>query len=99
MNNSSFFKVVPALVWQSLFFYVPLLFVLVLSFSDAQYSLYTLKNYLALWDSAYFLIILRSLLLAFVTALLCLSVGYPLAYYIGLKKRSLKNVFIFVLQK
>ena len=59
MNNSSFFKVVPALVWQSLFFYVPLLFVLVLSFSDAQYSLYTLKNYLALWDSAYFLIILQ----------------------------------------
>lgn len=95
MNNSSFFKVVPALVWQLLFFYVPLFFVLVLSFSDAHYSLYTLKNYLALWNSAYLLIILRSLLLAFVTALLCLSVGYPLAYYIGLKKRSLKNVFLF----
>ena len=95
MNNSSFFKVVPALLWQLLFFYVPLCFVVVLSFSDAQHALYTLKNYGALFNNTYFLIIFRSLLLAFITALLCLSVGYPLAYYIALKKRSLKNVFLF----
>jgi ABC-type spermidine/putrescine transport system permease subunit I len=95
MNNSSFFKVVPALLWQLLFFYVPLTFVFVLSFSDSHHLLYTLKNYLALWDSAYLLIMLRSLLLAFITASLCLSVGYPLAYYIALKKRSFKNVFLF----
>ena len=95
MNNSSFCKVVPALLWQLLFFYVPLTFVLVLSFSDSHHLLYTLKNYLALWNSVYFLIILRSLVLAFITASLCLSVGYPLADYIALKKRSLKNIFLF----
>lgn len=95
MNNSSFFKAVPALLWQFLFFYIPLLFVIVLSFTDATTTGFTLKNYVLLLNSVYSSIIFRSLILAFLTATLCLIIGYPLAYFIALKKRSLKNVFLF----
>lgn len=95
MNSSSFFKAIPALLWQLLFFYIPLLFVIVLSFTDGTLSGFTVKNYILLFDVVYGSIILRSLFLASLTAIACLLVGYPLAYFIALKKRSLKNIFLF----
>lgn len=95
MNNASFFKAVPALLWQTLFFYIPLLFVIVLSFTDTVTTEFTLNNYYMLFDVIYGSIIIRSLILASLTAALCLLVGYPLAYFIALKKRALKNVFLF----
>ncbi len=95
MNNSSFFKAVPALLWQLLFFYIPLLFVIVLSFTDAATTGFTLKNYSLLFDVIYGSIFVRSLILAFLTAIVCLVVGYPLAYFIALRKRAYKNIFLF----
>ena len=96
MNNSAFFKSVPALLWQFLFFYIPLVFVVLISFTSES-ALVTLLNYADLFQKAYGYILIRSFLVAFFTAFFCFLVGYPLAYFIALKKREWKNIFLFFL--
>jgi len=44
-----------------------------------------LKNYIRAFDDLYIPIYLRSFYIAFLTTLICLLVGYPVAYYIALK--------------
>lgn len=82
-----FFLYVPAIIWQVLFFYIPILFIIVLSI-----------KHLALTVSPTFAwILLRSLCLAFFTACLCLVIGYPVAYYIARKADRRKNIMLFFL--
>lgn len=97
-QESSFFKAVPALVWQCLFFGIPLTLLLVSSFmKDALSWQFTLQHYEGFLDPVYRTILLRSFCIAFFTALLCLLIGYPLTYYIALKKRKWKIFFLFFL--
>lgn len=100
IRESFFFKAVPALVWQFLFFAIPIFMLLLLSFikiSDGAFYTFTLEHYRALFNYSYVKIIMRSFFVAFFTALFCLLVGYPLTYYIALKKRKWKNYFLFFL--
>lgn len=105
MNNKNgysyahFFKAIPAIVWQVLFFYVPFIFVVASSFfqEKAGHLFVSLYNYRSVFKLVYLEIIGRSFGLALTTALVCLLIGYPLAYYIAIKKRSLKNIFLFLL--
>lgn len=85
-----FFFSVPALLWQFIFFYIPLLFLVYLSFTNVY-------NYGILFDPAYLRILMRSLLLAFVNASLCLLCAYPIAYFIAIRARRLKNILLFFL--
>lgn len=101
-EDTFFFKAVPAFVWQLVFFGIPFLSLIVLSFiKDFSQPLaldnFSLEHYYQLLSSDYVHIILRSLMVAFFTALFCLLVGYPLTYYIALKKRRWKNFFLFFL--
>jgi len=97
-----FFKAVPAFVWQLVFFGIPLAFLIVLSFvkdfsHPFSFDNFTFDHYREIVSSDYMRIIARSLFIAFFTAVLCLVVGYPLTYYIALKKRKWKNIFLFFL--
>lgn len=103
-NNQEryFFKAIPALVWQFVFLGIPFILLLILSFvKDSNkawtFENFTLDNYTQLLHSQYAIIIMRSFLVAALTALLCLLIGYPLTYYIALKKRKWKNFFLFFL--
>jgi spermidine/putrescine transport system permease protein len=100
-QEKPFFMLVPALLWQTLFFYAPLLFIGILSllkFSDVgMYQGLTLENYLRFFSPTYFLIILKSLALAVTNGFLCFLLGYPLAYFISFKTGRLKNLFLFLL--
>lgn len=78
----------PASVWTGLFFFLPLLLVLAISF--ATRGTYggvewtpTIENYTFMLDRLYLWIYVRSLVLAAVTTALCLLAGFPLAYYIA----------------
>lgn len=98
MQESFFFKAIPALVWQLLFFCTPLILLCVLSFIKEDGSLnFSFDRYKALFHYDYIKIMIRSFLVALSTASLCFLVGYPLAYYIALKKRKWKNFFLFFL--
>ena len=88
----------PYFAWSALFIVIPLLIVLFFSFTvktDSGYS-FSLENYSRLISSQYFNIFLRSIWLALVSTILCLIVGYPVAYIISQMKVSRRNFMIML---
>lgn len=82
----------PALLWLGLFFLLPLLIVLVFSFltrgaGNQPILPFTLDNYTRVFDT-FWVVIWRSVWIAFITTVICLIAGYPLAYFI-VRRRSL----------
>jgi spermidine/putrescine transport system permease protein len=89
----------PGGVWLVLLFVVPLVFLLALSFGytdDLGEAIYgtRLNNYERLLDPAYVPVLLRSVGFALAAVLLCLLIGYPVAYYIAIFGGRWKNVLI-----
>ena len=88
---------VPILVWIGLLVGIPLIFVFVLSFlsRDSLGTIvfqFTLQNYQRVFSPIYLRVFLNSLLLAFLTGLVTMIVGYPVAYItanLSTKKRAL----------
>ena len=92
-----FFLSVPGLIWQVLFFFIPVL--LVVGMSIAQVSGYglTLEHYRTILSSIYISVILRSLMIAFITGLCCLIIAYPVCYYLAVHVQRFKNALLFFL--
>lgn len=98
LQELPFFWSTPALVWQTLFFYVPLIFVILTSFRQSDgYAIFTLDHYRACFTWSVAHIIARSLMFSFCTATCCLLIGYPVAYYIARKATFWKNTLLFFL--
>jgi spermidine/putrescine transport system permease protein len=80
----------PSVVLLALFVLVPLCIVAAYSFAlrdsyGAVLPGFTLQNYADLFQSVYLLVFVNSLELAASTTVLCLLIGYPVAYYIAFK--------------
>lgn len=94
-----FFMSVPALMWVVLFFYVPLITIIGRSFLVhhplSWLPSLDLSPYATFFDWTYLSIIKRSLLLALGTAIACLILAYPVAYFLALKVKKGKNIFLF----
>jgi spermidine/putrescine transport system permease protein len=82
--------VLPAALWLIVFFLMPLLLVLVISFVERGRAggvrtplVPTLAYYIRLFDPLYFGIFLKSLRIALVVTLACVLLGYPLGVFIG----------------
>jgi len=91
----------PAAFWLGVFFVAPLLLILAYSFgTSGVYGGITLgfnpANYLQVFDPLYLEIIGRTLVIALINTLLCLLLGYPLAYFIALKGGRRKNLLILL---
>lgn len=71
----------PYLVWMALFTVVPLGIVCYFAFTDSQTGAFTLGNLSRM--GTYLPIFLKSIWLAILSALICLAVGYPVAYFIA----------------
>ena len=93
----------PAMLWLLIFFLIPLGIMLVYSFCQHTYAsnvrtgvswVFTFENYLNAFDSAYMQAILRSFWIALVNTLICLVLGYPIAYYISRQPPKLKNILL-----
>ena len=88
----------PYIIWSALFIVIPLLIVLFFSFTvqtDSGYS-FSLENYTRLLTSQYFNIFKRSIGLAFISTVLCLILGYPVAYIISQMKISKRSFMIML---
>lgn len=99
MKGDPFYVAAPAFIWQALFFYVPLLLMIAMSviqITNSSWS-FSLENYHHFLNGTYFLIILKSIILACVTCMLCFLVGYPLAYYIAFQAGRFKLLLLFLL--
>ena len=91
----------PVTFWLGLFFLVPLLLILAYSFgTSGVYGGITLGfnpgNYLKVVDPLYLEIIVRTLVIALINTLLCLALGYPLAYFIVFRGGGWKNALILL---
>jgi spermidine/putrescine transport system permease protein len=91
----------PVTVWLGLFFLVPLLLILAYSFgTSGVYGGITLGfnpgNYLKVFDPLYLEIIGRTFVIAGINTLLCLALGYPLAYFIVFKGRRWRNALVLM---
>lgn len=98
-----FVTIAPVFVWMLLLGVVPLLYVLVLSFSstDGRSVIYrfTLSNYAKMADSVYQQIYINSLVIAVTTTIICVLLGYPFAYAMARsskKKQSLMMVLLMI---
>ena len=89
----------PGGLWLLLLFVVPLGFLLAISFgttSDLGEAIYgwNPENYSRVFDPAFIPVLVRSVGFALATVVLCLLIGYPVAYYIAIFGGRWKNVLL-----
>jgi putrescine transport system permease protein len=102
-------------VWLLLFFVVPFLIVLKISFSDIDLAIPPYKP-LVTWDAQnsptitlnfnnygflftdplYIKAFLNSMKVAFISSLLCLAIGYPMAYGIARSRPAVRNLLLML---
>ena len=94
----------PVTLWLLLLVAVPLVYVVFMTFCslDENYNLvfsFTLENYSRLFDANYVQIYGQSLLIAFVTTVLCILIGYPFAFLIArvfTKKKAILYMLVII---
>lgn len=96
------FLISPSLFWLIVFFLIPLLLVLAISFGQrgtyggVRWDL-TLENYTRFFDPLYLRIFGRTVVIALTTTVICLLVGYPLAYFIATRPPHWRNALLLLL--
>jgi len=93
--------ILPASLWLALFFLLPLAIVLLYSFlGRGTYGgviwAFTPENYRRLLNPIYLGVFWRSLQLAALTTVICLAVGYPLAFFIATRPHRWRNVLLIL---
>lgn len=81
----SFLCILPALIWQVLFFCIPIFFVLVLSLASSTGFVLGLDPYMQVLNMVHARIILRSLALGLTVTTITLLCAYPTAYFIAIR--------------
>ena len=101
MNENRFASafLVPGGLWLVALFAAPLVFLLALSFGytdDLGEALYgwNPENYSRVFDADLLPVLVRSVGFALATVVLCLLIGYPVAYYIAIFGGRWKNVLL-----
>ena len=100
-ENISFILTVPAILWQILFLYIPLLLVVYISLQSSAATTFfdlTFSHYATLLQFSYFHIIARSASMAAAVTISCLILAYPVAYFLALRVSARwRNVLLFLL--
>lgn len=92
----------PVSLWMILFVALPMLYIIYISFmsrgvfGDVVYE-FSLESYETLLDSTYFKVIVKSIMAALKTTVLCLLIGYPFAYYIAKKPKEVSSRLIMLI--
>ncbi|MGN1344213.1 MAG: ABC transporter permease [Traorella sp.] len=113
-KKMSFYRLAlaPYSIWAMLFVIIPLLFIAYYAFTDNNYS-FTIENITRFFTATsniiqedgssvevrtYLLIFMRSLKLAVISTLICLIIGYPIAYIISrTKERTQKTMITLIM--
>src|SRR5512144_3131762 len=80
--------IAPLFLWVTAFVVLPTAIMFVYSFCErgtlgGVVFNFSLQNYRGVLDQTYLQIVVRSIMFAAITTLLCLIMGYPVAYYVG----------------
>ena len=90
---------IPYIVWAILMLVLPMALIFLYSITEPGNSIIsfsiTLDQYIKFFTDRDFLLILwRSLVIAIKTTIICLLLGYPIAYYIARTKEKTQNILI-----
>ncbi len=94
--------IAPANGYLFIFMVLPLILVTILSFlSRGTYGevvfKFNLTNYTRLLDPLYFKILIYSLMVGLATTVICILIGYPLAYYIARAPARQRSLLLFLI--
>ncbi|MBZ0282998.1 MAG: ABC transporter permease [Anaerolineae bacterium] len=101
-KSKGFLLALPAIIWLGLFFLLPVLIVLVVSFltrgrGGQGIMPFTLANYERVFD-VFSGVLTDSVWIAFQTTVICLLVGYPLAFFISTRKKAwVRSLALFLI--
>ena len=84
----------PHLVWMVLFIVAPMLFVLYFAFTDAEGN-FSLSNITSL--SQYSNVFVLSIAFALIATVVCLIIGYPLAYFMAKSSPKMQKVLMVLI--
>jgi len=93
----------PVYAWMIIFLAIPLLIIVVFSFlSRGTYGTvepdFQINNFIELFQPMYLKVFWSSILIALVTTVFCLAIGYPFAYYVAMQTPKLRNkLMLFVI--
>lgn len=90
---------VPYIVWAAMMLVLPMLLILLYSFTEHGNSIisfaFTLDHYVKFFSDPDFLLVLwRSFGIAVKTTILCLLLGYPIAYFIARSTEKVQNILV-----
>ncbi len=100
-NKNLSFSAYPYVVWSAIFIVIPLLLIVFFSFTskvDGRF-VFSFENFQRLFEPIYFTVFIRSIWLAVLSTVLCLILGYPIAYIISklpIKRRNML-ILLFIL--
>jgi len=104
-RRRGFLLALPAYFYMVLFFVIPLLIVFVYSFATREssggtaLSGWNLDSYQKLWDEisgrgTFYDVLVRSGMMALITTVICLLVGYPFAYFAATRTPTVRNLML-----
>ena len=93
---------IPYIAWAAMMLVLPMALIAMYSFTEPGNSIisfsFTLEHYIKFFTDPDFLLILwRSLVIAIKTTLICLLLGYPLAYVISKSSEKMQNILVLVI--
>lgn len=93
---------IPYAVWVALMILLPMLLILLYAFTtqgnDIVNFSFTLDHFIRFFTDQDFLLILwRSLVIAFKTTIICVLLGYPIAYFIARSSDKVRNILVLAI--
>ena len=90
---------IPYIVWAAIMLLLPMALIAMYSFTEPGNSIisfsFTLDHYIKFFTDHDFLLILwRSIMIAVKTTVICLFLGYPVAYFIARSKEHVQNILV-----
>ena len=94
--------VIPYIAWAVMMLILPMGLIALYSFTKQGNTIvsftFTLEHYAKFFTDPDFLIVLwRSLLIAFKTTVICLLLGYPVAFFISRSSEKLQNILVLAI--
>ena len=92
----------PYIVWAVIMLLLPMLLIVLYAFTDTGNEImtfrFTLENFVKFFTDPDFLLVLwRSIKIALKTTVICVLLGYPIAYFIAFSSDKMRNILILAI--
>jgi spermidine/putrescine transport system permease protein len=89
----------PHIVWMSIFVLAPMVLVLFYSLTKVEngHTSFTFAHFIRFIDPIYIKVLIRSIVLALIATIICLIIGYPLAYILANSESAKKHSILFLI--